>query len=69
MMAWIENNGVHINMDWVRSFWWKREDTLNATLYLDYGNGEVVTIKDNFQQKYWDACHATGQKMSKRAGE
>lgn len=65
----IEYNGVHINLDWVRSFWWKRENTLNANLYLDYGNGEVVTIKDNFQEKYWDACHAAGQKLSERAGE
>lgn len=68
-MAWIEDNGVHINMDLVRSFWWKREDTLKATLYLEYGNGEVVTIKDDLQQKYWHACHATGQKRSERVGE
>lgn len=67
-MAWIEVKGVHINLDLVRSFWWKREDALNATLYLEYGNGEVVTIKDNLQDKYILACHATGQKRSERVG-
>ena len=68
-MAWIEYNGIHINLDLVRAFWWKREDALKATMYLEYGNGEVVTIKDDFQHKYWDACHATGQKRSERVGE
>lgn len=62
-MSWIEINDYHINMDQVRSFWWKREDAFTANLYLEYGNGEVIAFKDGWQLLYHRACQATGQKM------
>lgn len=61
-MAWIEDNGVHINLERVRSFWWERENTFKAYLYLDYGNGEVIKIEDPWQKKYWGACFAIEKK-------
>ena len=59
-MGWIENNGVHINMDLVRSFW-RETESFNAFLCLDYGNGDVVKIEDLMGSKYYSACIATGQ--------
>lgn len=62
-MAWVEFNGVHINMELVRKFWWERIDTYTAHLCLEYGSGEVLVFDDPHQGRYYRALTAVGGRV------
>lgn len=59
-MAWIRYKDLAVNLDRVQTFWWEREDTFHAYLYLRYGPDNVVKLDDPFAALHIRTLQAVG---------
>ena len=59
-MSWIKHDDLAINLDRVQSFWWERDDTFRAYLYLRYGPDNVIRIDDPYETLHFKTLLAVG---------